>query len=250
MISKRPHGRFSAISNHEFARIIRECEGNFSLASRLMQRDRKTIYERAMKIPELFALYSNRGTNSPLPEPPTEATTMLRSPGQLPMPIPAADLGQMVRVTEKLLSPEGLARLGVPVATLTKLRDLRSLNIDFGGFLAVSLQDTHQLYYLQLLGLQARADEIKRLYLSEEEPDPEGKRPAVDPLQRMFWQRAHTEIVEQLGKGWDRMMAGTQAMVAMEQAKGGKGGGKDAPKAVEAGWEIQVPKSVQRKAAS
>lgn len=201
------------------------------------------VGRRARRIPELVALYKLRGIDDPLPEPPTEATTMLRSPSKTPLPIPAADLGQMVKVTEKLLGPGGLKKLGVPEATLAKLRDLRALNIDFGGFLAVSLQDTHQLYYLQLLGLQARADEIKRLYLSEEEPDPEGKRPVVDPLQRMFWQRAHTEIVEQLGKGWDRMMAGTQAMVAMERGKGNK---EKTEKPADVGWEMQVPKSVSK----
>ncbi len=206
-----------------------------------MDLDHTSVRTRVMKIPELAALYGQRADNADLPTPPTEGGTMLRSPADLVVPIASADLGQMVRVTEKLLAPEGLARLGVPAATLAKLRDLRALNIDFGGFLAVSLQDTHQLYYLQLLGLQARADEIKTLYLSEGKKDCT----ACTPMERMFWQRAHTEIIEQLGKGWDRMMAGTQAMVAMERAKGEKN--RPQARATEAGWEMQVPKSVTRK---
>ncbi len=197
------------------------------------------------RIPELMALHGNRGEDSTVPAPPTEGDTLLRGPGQLTAPIPAADLGQMVQVTEKLLGG-GLKQLGVPEATIAKLRDLSALRIDAGAMLAVSLQDTHQLYYLQLLTLQARADEIKRLYLSEETPDAKGERPVIDPMARMFWQRAHTEIVEQLGKGYDRMMAGTQAMVAM--LKGGKDKNRPQTTRSDAGWSQQVPKSVSRAA--
>jgi hypothetical protein len=96
-------------------------------------------------------------------------------------------------------------------------------------FLAQSLQDTHQIYFVNLLKLDAMAEEIKRRYLD----DTEEARKACDPLQRMFWQRAYNEIVDQLGKGYDRMLSGTQAMVAMMKAKK-----KDAPGSARAkpGW--------------
>lgn len=212
--------------------------------AKVLDQDRKTTKDRFHNIPELMALYSDRLLNSDLPAAPTEATTMLRNPSQVPALIPAQDLGQMVKVTEKLLGG-GLKKLGVPEATIKKLRDLSGLRIDAGAMLAVSLQDTHQLYYLQLLTLQARADEIKKRYLSEEDPDCVQDLP---PMERMFWQRAHTEIVEQLGKGYDRMMAGTQAMVAM--MKGGKDKNAPASEQSEAGWTAQVPKSVSRAAKS
>jgi hypothetical protein len=195
------------------------------------------------RIPELKALYSNRSEDSIVPPPPGEATTLLRTPEQIPVPIVAADLGQMVQVTEKLLGG-GLEKLGVPAATITKLRDLSALRIDAGAMLAVSLQDTHQLYYLQLLSLTARADEIRAYYL---DPTSEKYEKNLDPMARMFWQRAHTEIVEQLGKGYDRMMAGTQAMVLM--LKPGKDKDKPAAGQSDAGWTQQVPKSVNRGAA-
>lgn len=213
------------------------------MVGRVLGVDVSSVRDRVGRIPELKALYGHRGENSEPPPPPNEGATLLRTPDLISAPIPAADLGQMVAVTEKLLNG-GFERLGVPAATITKLRDLSALRIDAGAMLAVSLQDTHQLYFLQLLALQARADEIKRLYLSEEVPDPDRKLPQIDPMARMFWQRAHTEIVEQLGKGYDRMMAGTQAMVAMMKGSGKK----PAPAKTEAGWESQVPKSVSRAA--
>lgn len=196
--------------------------------------------ERVARIPELYALHGKRSEDAEVPPPPTEGKTLLRDPSTLPVPVAGADLGQMVQVTEKLLGG-GLQKLGVPEATIAKLRDLSALRIDAGAMLAVSLQDTHQLYYLQLLSLQARADEIRKRYLSEDTETEDS--PKMDPMARMFWQRAHTEIVEQLGKGYDRMMAGTTAMVAM--LKAGKEKGTPVEKTAPA-WEMQVPKSVQR----
>lgn len=222
---------------------MKECKGNFTLVGRVLGLDESSVRARVERSPELNALYGNRSDNAVVPPAPSEGETLLRTPNQLGAPIPAADLGQMVKVTEKLLGG-GLEKLGVPAATITKLRDLSAMRIDAGAMLAVSLQDTHQLYYLQLLTLQARADEIKRLYLSEEVPDPENKQPAVDPMARMFWQRAHTEIVEQLGKGYDRMMAGTVAMVAMLKPKNNKN--TPPSEQGDAGWTQQVPKSVKR----
>lgn len=217
------------------------------MAARVLGIDESTVRERVARIPELRALYGNRSEDATVPAPPSEGATMLRNPSQLPVAVPAADLGQMVEVTEKLLRG-GLEQLGVPKATIAKLRDLSALRIDAGAMLAVSLQDTHQLYYLQLLSLQARADEIKARYLSEDqEVDAEGKKtPSIDPMARMFWQRAHTEIIEQLGKGYDRMLAGTQAMVTMMKA--GRDKNKAGESKVDAGWEMQVPRSVAKTA--
>jgi hypothetical protein len=227
------------IPRADFIRTVKACEGNFSLAARVLGIDVSSVRSRVERIPELHALYGNRSEDATVPPPPTEGSTLLRNPGQLAAPIPAADLGQMVQVTEKLLNG-GLEKLGVPKATIEKLRDLSELRIDAGAMLAVSLQDTHQLYYLQLLSLAARADEIYNKYLKTDDEKVE----KMDPMARMFWQRAHTEIIEQLGKGYDRMMAGTQAMVTM--LKAGKDKNKAPENKVDAGWEMQVPKSVAK----
>lgn len=206
--------------------------------------DGKSVWDRIEHIPELRALYFRKDSKS-IPEPaPTEAATLLRSPSELPITIPSADLGQMVAVTEKLLGG-GFATLGVPEATIKKLRDLSALRIDAGAMLAVSLQDTHQLYYLQLLSLTARADEIRAQYLDIKSATYD---PSLEPTDRMFWQRAHTEIVEQLGRGYDRMMAGTEAMVAIMK---GKSNGKEPPtRAIKTAWQQQLPKSVARSMAA
>lgn len=233
----------SRIPRADFIRTVKATEGNFSLAARVLGVEPSTVRARVSRIPELFALYGNRSEDADVPPPPTPGKTMTRTPGEIPATVPAADLGQMVEVTEKLLSG-GLEKLGVPASTITKLRDLSQLRIDAGAMLAVSLQDTHQLYYLQLLSLAARADEIRVYYL---DPESEKYLKDLDPMARMFWQRAHTEIVDQLGKGYDRMMAGTQAWMAMLKGKHGKNQPKEAEKP-DAGWEMQVPKSVSRTA--
>lgn len=212
--------------------------GNLPLIAKVLGMDKSGVAQRIKRDPHLSALYANRHEGQE-PTAPTAADAMLRTQADLPTEVAAPDLGNMVEVTEKLLDKGGLLKLGVPESTVKKLRDLRKLQIDAGAFLAVSLQGTHQLYYLQLLALQARADEIYERYLKDEATP-------MEPMERMFWQRAHTEIVEQLGKGYDRMLGGTQAMILMLKSQKN---GAPAPMKSVVGWQTQVPKSVTRAAA-
>lgn len=209
----------------------------------MLRVDESTVRERVKNDPQLYALYGKRSVRDDEPKPPTEATTMLRSPDDLAPTIKGADLGMMVQETERILLEGGLEKLGVRAATIKKLKSLRDLNVDAGAMLARSLQDTHQLYYLRLLNLDARIDEIYETYLNPESPTYDAE---IDPMTRMFWQRAYNECVEQMGKGHDRMMAGTQAMVAMMDRGKDDGAKKDQAKPA---WEMQVPKTVARKAA-
>lgn len=187
-------------------------------------KDKGQIAKRIKGIPHLHALYGGQMANEGI-VPPTEAETMLRRPDQLPIAPSDPQLGKMVIATEKLIR-DGLDKLGVPQTTIDKLKAFDGLAIGAGAFLAQSLQDTHQIYYVNLMRLDARAEEIYRRYLVEDAPE------KPDPMAQMFWQRAYNEIVEQLGKGHDRMLAGTQAMVAMmkRQQDGGDKGTKG-PKA-------------------
>lgn len=200
---------------------------------------KRNVLARIKQTPELNALYPG-ATETDMPVAPSESATMLRTPAQLPVAVAAADLGQMVQATEKLLARGGLKKLGVPEATIAKLRDLRGLNIDFGAFLAVSLQDTHQLYYLRLMKLDAMLDEIDKRYLAINATEQ-----GITIDQRMTWQRTYNEGVAMFAQGWRNMMAGTEAMVAMER---GKEKNKKGTETAAADWEIQVPKSVSRAA--
>lgn len=188
-------------------------EGNQRMIARALGINRSAVQNRIARDPQLNALYGDMAPNGDSPVPPREADVLLRQPSDFPLVPSNPELGEMVKETEKLVR-DGLSTLGVPAATIAKLKSFDGLAVGAGAFLAQSLQDTHQIYYIKLMQLDAMADDIKRRYLDEGAPE------APPPLERMFWQRAYNECIEQLGKGHDRMLSGTQAMVAMMKAKG------------------------------
>jgi hypothetical protein len=171
-----------------------------------------SVQERIRKNPQLDAIYGRRGTadgHRPL----SEGEVMLRTPDQAPALPGDIQAAKMIEATEKLLKQGGLESLGVPTSTINKLRSLEGLAIGSGIFLVQSLQHTHAIYYVNLMKLDAMAEDIKRRYLDENATEK-----CEDMMTRMFWQRAYNEIVDQLRKGYECMLAGTQALAAIERA--------------------------------
>lgn len=175
-------------------------------------------------------------------KPPTVADTVVRAPlpapGQKPPRIdkrrvarkdqlPGEAMVAVIEETEKLIH-SGLRKFGVPEETLKSLRDLHAVNVTTGEFLAQSVMDIQDLYSIELYKLPARLEFIRKTYLEAQ---------GVDPMVQMFWQKAYTEILEQLGKGKDRMIAGAEVIAAI--MRGNKDSEKDGgklPKKVKPAW--------------
>lgn len=121
---------------------------------------------------------------------------------------------------------KALKEIGVPPETLKRLRTLSDLPLEGALFLALSLRHTHQFYYVTLLELENDARFIRTNYLrSHLNPDgtpkldADGKPlPAPNDENTVFWQRALNEIVEEMGKGYDRIRQGTADLVKMQAA--------------------------------
>lgn len=193
----------------------------------------ESVRGRIKNDPELMALRPHPD-DADTPTAPNIGDTLLRDPKEIPIPISDPQLGSMVIKTETVLLKHGLAKLGVSDKTIAKLKTFDGLNIGAGQVLAQSLQQTHQLYYLRLLQLDQDMDDIKRRYLNENPTE------ETNPMERMFWQKAYNEMVDQYRKGYLTMLSGTQAMVAMM-----KGQNKEQPKAkARLGFASTVPKSI------
>lgn len=191
--------------------------GDQSLVARALGIDKTTVRDRLKRNSKLYALYGARGTGQEFPAI-VEGATLLRTPADIPPAPSDPQLATMVIGTEKLIR-DGLEKIGVPKSTIERLKAFDGLAVGAGAFLAQSLQDTHQIYYVNLLKLDEMAEDIRKRYLDVEATEKPGD------MERMFWQRAYNEIVDQLGKGYDRMLSGTQAMVAMMKAQKDKNGG-------------------------
>lgn len=144
----------------------------------------------------------------------TPASTMLRAPTPGVQAPTAADTAAAIKKTE-LMIHQGLENFGVSKETLQKLRSLGDVAVTTGDFLAQSVIDTQTLYTIELYKIPDRLEYIRKNYLDKTD---------LPVMEQMFWQRAYTELLEQLGKGKDRMIEGTQAIGAMMRAAAEKNG--------------------------
>lgn len=217
------------ITDLEFQIAAKNANGNVLLIAKAIGLSKGRVIDRINRTPQLFALYGLKSNRIDLGmiKPPADAETLIRNPGEIVAPTDG-QLVNMVVETEKVIR-DGLEKVGVSKTAIARLKSFDGLNIKAGQFLVQSLQDIKNLYYVNLIGLDEMAQGIKTRYLDVNATE------TTTPMERMFWQRAYNEIVDQLGKGFDRMLSGTQAMVAIQKAQSGdkgRGGGAKA----KPGW--------------
>jgi hypothetical protein len=104
---------------------------------------------------------------------------------------------------------EGLAKLGVKPETIQKLRDLEGLARDGGRFLSMSVQKTHEIYFLQLIKLFEEAERIRKDYLDNDE---------ISAKDKAFWRRMYLDMVKESGKGYKLTFDGARALAEMMMA--------------------------------
>ncbi len=158
---------------------------------------------------------------------PDEADLMLRKmPDNIPAPKELSTdlMGEaMLRVDGDILR-DGLKGAGISEGIINKLGLMEGMAANTGRFLGAALDLTHRMTVFQGVALFEQAEHIRLNILSDE---------TLPHEVRIEWQKAYTDISEILGKTSDRVLAGTQAAVAMlkkkEEVEGGGKGGKGKP---------------------
>lgn len=214
--------RKPTITQADFERVFRECNANVYLMAKVLGVERSYVRERIAANPQLQALAPDNENS--IQQPPTMKKTLVRMPKES---IQGRDMVEVVRETEKLIY-SGLLAAKVPPETLEVLRSLRGLSVTTGEFLAQSVIDVQDLYTIQLYKIPQQLEWIKTKFLDDD---------ALPGMERMFWQKAYTELLEQLGKGKDRMIAGAEAISVMLKSGEKEGSGRK-EKSVNAkpGW--------------
>ncbi len=210
-------------------------EGNISLAAKALGLSTASVKNRMKRMPHMIALYDGlrsgvTGEEDATPEAPNEETTIVRTPEQLPPMIELDTRAEEIMKQDREMLRNGLQAAGIMPATIEKIRSLDGLARNAGSLLSASLDYTHRLHIYSTAALFEEMVYIRDTYLRPgTEADP---KPVLDPMERVFWQRAFNEIADLLGKSNDRTMSSTQAMVAMMKAsKDGGAGGKREGKA-------------------
>ena len=212
----RPAGS-KAIPTDDIIRVLAATGGNFQEAADVLGCQYTTIKQRVDRDPRLKALYEPKAGTSSVGG--VEAMTRGRTGSAGPLiPEPEegdAVLAEVVQIQDEELMIQGLGKVGISEEMLEKLRNISAIGPSAGRFMASSLALTHKLMIVQTIELKEESDHIRKHYLRNENLSPE---------ERSYWQKCFNEIADLIGKGFDRTLTGTQALVAMQRA--GSGGVK------------------------
>lgn len=191
------------ISDDDLIRALVETGGHLELTAEVLGITKLAIEARIERNPRVAAAV---GKSIPVSEKEAETRKPLLVGRE--REVGDAILGEVVAAQEADLIRDGLRKAGIKQATLDKLKTLSGLNVSGGRFLVASLDLAHRMTVYQAVALLEESEHIKTAYLHNEELTQE---------ERYNWQRAYNEIAELLGKTFDRTLAGTQAMVAMQR---------------------------------
>lgn len=209
MLPDGQNHKVKTISDREFIRVVKACDGNTKLAGRILDLNHRSVGRRILRTRELTALYGNRAEGGKI-NAPNELSTMNRTPEEIPSLIETSMRAEELMKQDRQMLRDGLSAAGIKPETIERLRALDGLAKDAGALLSASLDYTHRLHIYSQAALFEEMIYIRETYLRDK---------ALDGMVQVFWQRAYNEIAELLGKGSDRTMASTQAMVAMMKAQ-------------------------------
>ncbi len=197
-----------------------EAGGDRALAAEALGISREELKDRIRKNKELKALWpSSLGVKGPAAPETNTVEVMNRRPKEMSDMTPeSVELAQMVSASDNELLRKGLKELGVSDKMLERLKTLDGLARSSGHFLSISLEKTHRLYFIQLIGLNEVADELRGRLLAKS-----GDPGFIDNDElRSYLNRNYVEMVKEAGNGYKIMMEGATNMVRMLNAASGK----------------------------
>lgn len=173
---------------------------DYALAAEVLGIAEEAVRQRVNGSQQLSALFNTEVVT------PTDDSVINRERPDIPVVEDTSLLGeQFIKLNRELLR-DGLALAGIKPTTIDKLKVFDGFAVSAGDFLVASLDLTHRSMIYLSVALLEEADRIKTDYLDDATLDDEYK---------IQWQSAYTDIVEQIGKCYDRTLMGTQAMAKL-----------------------------------
>lgn len=211
-VPKRGRSKAKPISRADCARALNASDGDFGVAARVLGLTENALRLRVSKNPQLAALF-HRDVAAP-----TTVSVMTRD--SLPVVPEGSALADQILAQNRSLLRNGLAKAGIKPETIEKLQLFDGFATDAGNFLITSLDLTHRMTVYLSVALLEEAQRIKTDYLDDA---------TLDDEMKIQWQSAYTDIVEQIGKTFDRTLVGTQAMAKLLGTDEGDGKKKKKP---------------------
>lgn len=220
-----PRGQPKFVSERDLAIALRVTKGDRKLAAIAVGLTVQTVKDRITKSPQLRAIYGAEFKYEP--DVLDETKTMVRTPSDIPLGVQQDSYAEAMLQQDRIILRDGLEKAGISKSTIEKIKSLDGLAPNSARFLSVSLDFTHRLHIYAQAALLEEMDYIRQHYLRDEK---------LPSMEKVFWQRAYNEIADLLGKGADRTIQSTQAMMAMLSKQQGNHPGADGRKA-KPGWK-------------
>lgn len=200
---------------------MKAADGNYAIAAKALEMNEQVLRVRVAQDAQLKAVWSRDASATQVPN---EAELMQRelppdTPPMLPDKVEDNTMAEAIMATDRRILREGLQTAGIQVSTIEKLGLMEGFALNTARFLGASLDLTHRITVFQGVSLFEQAEFIKKTYLEDASLPHELK---------IEWTKCYAEISDLIGKSSDRVLAGTQAAVAMMRKKEGEGdkGGK------------------------
>lgn len=174
---------------------------------------------------QLRAIYGARGFGGEVPLPSAEEVRS-RTPGTAEAG--DVDLAEIVSENDTNIMRLGLKKMGASPELLKNLKHLDNLAASGGKFLAVCLQTTHRMHFVQTIGTFDLADRIKKILDADDAEKDAAKKLSHDD--RRGYYELYLDMQAATGQAYNLTLKGTESMVRMLMAANKRGFGKKAAK--------------------
>lgn len=203
--------KVTEFSEEKLVEAINMHGGDIPAAGRALRISPGTLTNHVYKNPRMRALFVKDVMRADLE--PSEVQQVVRDV-DIPRSDDIADSSILQRnlMTQNLdLLADGLTNAGIKPETAEKLKKLGQIEKGAAGFLVSSLDMMHRSVVYSGIEMMERATEIREKYLKDTVP--------MSAKDRQGWQRQYNQLMDMLGKSYDRVLHGTEVMVKLTTPK-------------------------------
>ena len=196
-----PKGK--SLSTEKIIKVLNEYGCDIVKSAEVLKIAPTTLRDRILADKKLRALFSTKAEITEL----TTADLMSRERTDID-----GELITSVQLNNLDIIADGLERNGISAQTVKKLKGLGGFEKSAGRFLVGSLDIAQRLVTYSTVMLFEKAEHIDKTYLQNSQ---------VSPKDKLLWQRAYNQCVEQMYKGYNNILGGTVAMTKLLSDSGG-----------------------------
>lgn len=203
--------KIQSISREAIIDAIQAADRSVPLAAKALRVSQVSLYKRILADHQLLAFYDPQRAAEFYSENDRDPNT---TPEPCPLDITDTDLSPDAREVGRndvQLLVSGLQNAGIKAGTMDKLSAMGAFSPATGQVIGHSLRTMHQMLVYGNVALFEEAEAIREEYL--------GADSKLSDKEKAEWYNVFISIWNTLGKGYDRTMKGTVALVEMAKAQ-------------------------------